>query len=251
MSEINPYQPPAPIAEPAASAGSFNVKGRALDARHGWTWIESAFSLTLKQPIMWALLVGGFLICTLGTSLLLLVPLFGGGLMLACSALDRGEPIDIGFLFAGFKVKPGDLILAGVFAMAAFIVIMAPVIMILGLSGIFAFISGNLAGIAALGMTILLVILIAVAVMIPIYMAIWFATPLIVLQGLSVGQALKASFLGCLKNVIPFLVYGIVLHVLSWLAAAFTFGIGFLVLAPVAAASIYTAYRDIYCTSNA
>jgi hypothetical protein len=247
MSEINPYQPPVAA---ATTGDSFNVHGRSRSAGSGWQWIETAFTLFMKQPVMWALLVVGFFIGTLGASLLFLVPLFGGGLMAACRAIDRGEPIEIGYLFAGFREKPGDLILAGVFATVAFIVIMVPAIMIVGVSGIFALITGSVTSIAALGVTLLLVILIALAVMIPIYMALWFAPPLIVLEGLGVGQALKASFFGCLKNVIPFLLYGIVLHVFSWLAAAFTYGIGFVFLVPVAIASIYTAYRDIYCTST-
>jgi len=60
--------------------------------------------------------------------------------------------------------------------------------------------------------------------------------------------AMQASFFGCLRNMLPFLLYGIVLFIAS-IVAFIPFGLGWLVLAPVTAASIYTGYRDIYFTS--
>jgi uncharacterized membrane protein len=56
---------------------------------------------------------------------------------------------------------------------------------------------------------------------------------------------MKASFTGCLRNVVPFLVYGIVGFVLA-IVATIPLGLGWLVLGPVFAASVYTGYRDIY-----
>ena len=58
--------------------------------------------------------------------------------------------------------------------------------------------------------------------------------------------ALKASFVACLNNWIPFLIYSVVLLVLC-VVAAIPAGLGYLVLLPVLAASVYTAYRDIFC----
>ena len=58
-------------------------------------------------------------------------------------------------------------------------------------------------------------------------------------------QAMKESFSGCLRNIVPFLVYGVVMMVLSVLASI-PVGLGWLVLAPVLAASLYTSYKDIY-----
>ena len=43
----------------------------------------------------------------------------------------------------------------------------------------------------------------------------------------------------------PFLIYSIVLLVLG-IVAAIPLGLGWLVLGPVAIASVYVAYRDIY-----
>jgi uncharacterized membrane protein len=57
--------------------------------------------------------------------------------------------------------------------------------------------------------------------------------------------ALRESFFGCLKNVVPFLVYSIVFVVLG-IVASIPLGLGWLVLGPITIASVYTAYRDIF-----
>jgi uncharacterized membrane protein len=56
---------------------------------------------------------------------------------------------------------------------------------------------------------------------------------------------MKASFTGCLRNILPFLLYSVVLFVLS-IVASVPLLLGWLVLGPVFAASVYTSYRDIY-----
>jgi uncharacterized membrane protein len=45
--------------------------------------------------------------------------------------------------------------------------------------------------------------------------------------------------------MLPFLLYGVITLVASFVASV-PFFLGWLVLAPVLAASVYTAYRDIY-----
>jgi uncharacterized membrane protein len=56
---------------------------------------------------------------------------------------------------------------------------------------------------------------------------------------------MKGSFTGCLKNVLPFLLYGAVLLLLS-VIATLPLLLGWLVLGPVFAGSVYASYRDIY-----
>ena len=57
--------------------------------------------------------------------------------------------------------------------------------------------------------------------------------------------AMKASFGACLKNIVPFIIYGVVVLVLG-IIAAIPFMLGWLVLGPVLAASVFVAYRDIF-----
>ena len=58
-------------------------------------------------------------------------------------------------------------------------------------------------------------------------------------------DAMKASFFGCLANIVPFLLYGLVMFVAAVLAMI-PFGLGMLVWVPVAIASNYVGYRQIF-----
>ena len=80
---------------------------------------------------------------------------------------------------------------------------------------------------------------------VPVAMLLWFAPALVALNGIAPVEALKASWRGSLKNIVPFLIYGVVLFILA-IVASLPFMLGWLTLGPVMAASIYTSYRDIY-----
>lgn len=228
--------------------------GRTVSAGQGWTWIADGFGLFKKAPGMWiALVIVLFVILIVlafipllgAVATFLLMPLFLAGLMLGCRALQGGGGLEVGHLFAGFKEHTGNLIVLGALAIGGWIIVMLPVIAIVGAGTIFGLMRGDAAGAAAMGGSFVLAWLIAMALSIPIYMALWFAPALVVLRGLAPVAAIKESFVGCLKNVVPFLIYGIVLLVLG-IVAAIPLGLGWLVLGPVAIASIYVSYRDIY-----
>jgi len=76
-------------------------------------------------------------------------------------------------------------------------------------------------------------------------MAVWFAPALIVFHDVGSVAAMQASFAGCLHNIMPFLLYGIVWFIAS-IIASIPLMLGWLILGPVTVASIYTAYKDIY-----
>jgi uncharacterized membrane protein len=90
-----------------------------------------------------------------------------------------------------------------------------------------------------------LAVLIALALMLPLLMALWFAPALVAFHDMGPLEAMKQSFAGCLKNLLPFLLYGVILLVAAAIASV-PIMLGWLVLGPVLAASVYTAYRDIY-----
>ena len=196
--------------------------GRAVGAGQGWTWIADGFGLFKKAPGMWiALVIVLFVILVVlafipllgAVATFLLMPLFVGGLMLGCRALQSGGELELGHLFAGFKTHTANLIVLGALAIGGWIIVMLPVIAIVGAGAMFGMMRGDAAGAAAMGGSFVLAWLVAMALSIPIYMALWFAPALVVLRGLAPAAAIKESFLGCLKNIVPFLIYGIVLLV--------------------------------------
>jgi uncharacterized membrane protein len=249
MTNTNPH------AAPESQAGNFHAEGRTVAAGRGWDWIVEAFALFRLQPGMWILIVllAGILfiaisiVPVLGSlASALLFPIFGAGLMLGCKALDQGGTLELAHLFAGFRQRTGDLVLVGVFNLVCWVLIAFAVAAVIGGGVFMGMIRGGMPGAGISIASMLIAMLLVAGLSVPLYMATWFAPALIVLHDVAPGAALKASFFACLGNWIPFLVYSVVLLVLC-LVAAIPAGLGYLVLLPVLAASVYTAYRDIFC----
>jgi hypothetical protein len=228
--------------------------GRAVGAGQGWTWIAEGFGLFRKAPGIWIaavvilfviLIVLAFIPLLGAVATFLVMPVFVGGLLLGCRALQGGGELELAHLFAGFKEQTGNLIVVGALAIGAWIIVMVPVVLIVGTGGVMAVLRGDAAGAAAMGASVMLAWLVALALSIPIYMALWFAPALVVLRGMAPVAALQESFFGCLKNILPFLVYSIVLMVLG-IVASIPLGLGWLVLGPTLIASVYVSYRDVF-----
>jgi uncharacterized membrane protein len=250
MSEPNPFLSSGSSAAGSGSAG----EARAVDAGQGWAWIVTGFEMFKKQPGNWIVIVIVLFVIMMVLAFIpflgaiatfLLMPIFTGGLMLGCRSLARDGTLEINHLFAGFSTQTGNLVALGGISIAAWIVVMLPVMAITFFGAYFGASAGGAAGMGGMGASFLLALLIVLALSILIYMALWFAPALVVLRGAAPMAAIKQSFAACLRNVIPFLVYGLVVLVLS-IVATIPFGLGWLVLGPVLAASVYTAYQDIF-----
>jgi len=243
MTVVNPYAAPkAALADETVPLDADYVPGgQARPASHGWAWIAEGWHLFKRQPGIWIgivllllaiMLAAAFIPVLGGLALSLFVPVFAAGIVIGCKALETGRDLEIGHLFAGFRERTGPLVGIGALYLGASLVIM----LVVGL--------GIGAG-TRTTMTYFLALLVAMALLLPVVMAIWFAAPLAVFHGHGALEAMKGSFSGCLKNVMPFLWYSVIFVALGFLASL-PLLLGWLVLGPVLAASIYTAYRDIY-----
>lgn len=256
----DPYAAPrARVADelPAAFGGNFIPEGQAVAAGNGWRWIVDAWEMFRRQPGMWIAIVIVFAVVLIlvgmvpvvgGLAAALLGPVFAGGIARGCQDMRDGGELNIGHLFAGFTAHLGKLVMIGVFNLVAWIVIGVLVALIVG-GSVFALMLGggtpNEARGVAAGISVLVALLSGLALGIPTYMAIWFAPSLVMLNDFAPAQALKASFAACWKNILPFLLYGVIMFAAA-IAASIPFGLGWLVLAPVLAISVYTAYRDVF-----
>lgn len=256
MSQMNPYEPPrshvADIGAPAAF-GAFVEGGRAVEAGHGWTWIAAALDLFRKRPGAWIIITIILVVILIVINLLpvaglvintLLMPVYIGGLLLGCRALEGDGDFGVGQLFAGFRHGTRRLIELGVLSVVAWIVIMIPLLAIMGKS-FFALMGGDPSAIAAAGPAVAIGFLVTLGLSVPLYMALWFSPCLVVFHDAESIPALRQSFRACMKNVVPFLVYGVIAMVLM-VVAVIPLGLGLLIWVPVVMASIYTAYRDIF-----
>lgn len=256
MSTPNPYAAPkAPVAdETLVLPGNFTPGGRARPAGSGWTWIAEGWRLFMKAPGIWIAIVLVMAIIGVAMNFIpfagplalgVLTPVFGGGIMLGCRALDEGKELEFGHLFAGFQNQLGSLATLGAIYLGLAFAIGLVVVLITGAS-IFAMVSGGGPAVAAGAIGgMLIAMLVGLALFVPVAMLLWFAPALVVLNRLAPVEALKSSWSGCMKNMVPFLVCGVVLFVLA-IVATLPVMLGWLVLGPVTAASIYASYRDIY-----
>ncbi len=254
----NPYTAPAAsVADPAAALQSiFNPGGRSVAAGRGWDWIAAGWDLFKRQAGMWiALVLVAFVIFLVlafipfigSIASVVLTPVFGAGIVLGCRAIEEGRELEIGHLFAGFKEKLAPLAAVGAIYLGSTIVIVGVMVLIAGV-GVFGMAAGGSGVAPAAVLTMMLGVLVALALLVPVVMAIWFAPALVVFHDKGAVEAMKESFTGCLRNIVPFLVYGVVMLLLSVLATI-PLGLGWLVLGPVLAATLYTGYKDIYLSA--
>ena len=255
MAEIgNPYQTPAaPVADvldDATPDGSYVEGGRAVGSGRGWDWISEGWQIFRRHWGMWLVLLFIFGLIFVALSMVpvvnivvpLLLPVFVGGLMTACQSVQRGGDLELAHLFAGFRRNTGQLILVGVIGFVLAFVAAIPLTLVVGVG---AFAAASMNSLPAVGIGMIFAALLTLALLVPINMAMWFAPSLVMLQDQSAPRAIGQSFHGCLKNIVPFLIYSVIIFGMM-IIAGITFGLAWFVFGPVLLCSVYVAYRDIF-----
>lgn len=244
------------------------MEPRSVEAGRGWHWIAEGVRLFLRSPAVWLALV---LILYLAMRLVqqvpilwvlaaLLMPVFVAGLMDGCRALEAGQPLEVAHLLRGFQRNAAPLVTIGGVSLVGNVLIL---MLVAALGGeAFTTVAKTLSksGVAsreaaeqvqAATAEMARAALIGTAASLPLLMALWFAPLLAYFHNLTPWQALRSSFLGCLRNMLAMLVYGLllfaVLLVLVPIGARLgQYDLGFWLLAPVLLPSIYASYKDIY-----
>ena len=245
-------------------ADSPPITPRAVAAGRGASWWGEAWRLFVPAVGVWILIVLILVVLNVVLAVIpvvghlashVLFPVFAGGLMLGCRAIDRGEPLTVNQVFAGFSKHAGSLLVVGLLytAIAVTIALAVAGVLVVAfgvavLSKLFQLQDPLSAGAALLGGGLLAVLvgaLLLTLLLLPLFMAVWFAPALVVLRGLEPWAAMKLSFSGCLANVVPFLIYGLIGIGLA-IVASVPLMLGWLVVGPLTIASIYTSYCDIF-----
>ena len=237
--------------------GNFVPAGRGVRAGRGLSWVGEAWDLFKQAAGVWIgmvvvmfvmLFVAAFIPLVGPLATMLFFPVFMGGLMLGCRALEENQELEFAHLFAGFRQNFGTLVAVGALYLAGYVVVMLIVVVLTGASMFTMMGMGGQpegADLMAIFGTMGIAFLLAMGLTIPLLMAVWLAAPLVVFHDQGAIEAMKGSFMGCLKNVLPFLVYGFIMFVLA-IVASIPLALGWLVLGPMVVASVYTAYRDMY-----
>jgi uncharacterized membrane protein len=232
---------------------------RRVSVGRGARWIVDAFELFRRQALPWIVVHLGLMLIAMGLMvlktvgvflLLLLLPVFIGGLMTGCRGQESGQVVEIANLFRGFRTQATHLVTIGGLYLVGQVVI-AGVTMSVGgdaLQELFriaaegrdpAEIDPGVANRASFAT------LVGAALFVPLAMAVWFAPALVVLDGLTAWRAMQLSLRGCIRNVLPFLVYSVAMFGLL-VVAMVPFMLGLVFWVPLAMLSVYTGYKDIF-----
>ena len=101
-----------------------------VTAGGGWGWIVEGWRLFARAPGIWLVIMLIYLGISVVLSFIpfvgtlayaLLSPVLAGGMLYGAAALDRGESLEIGHLFQGFKDQDrmGPLVVLGLISLAA------------------------------------------------------------------------------------------------------------------------------------
>jgi hypothetical protein len=231
---------------------------RRVPTAHGWYWITQAFGLFRRNALNWIMLNLALLLVALGLVvvpvigayvLYLLTPMFLAGMMVACRDQEAGRAVEIAHLFRGFRQNATQLVTVGGVYLVGQVVIAGLVLSIGGAElqdAMRAAAEGSAEQLApAAADRISLAVLVGSALFVPLAMAVWFAPPLVILDEIPAVQAMQLSVRACLLNLLPFLLYGVIMFGLLVMAMAPLFA-GLVLWVPLAVISGYTSYRDIF-----
>ena len=238
---------------------------RSVASERGVSWLTEAWPLFRDQPGLWLLIaVIGFginLACGMVPLLSGLLSPFVSGLILAgmlqvASKQRAGTVPEVGDLFAILSDPklPRLLVLTLIYLALSVAAGLAAAIVV-GLGGGMAALTGAIgngdaASALALGGSVALGALIFLAAMAPILAMYWFAIPLVLFRDAEPWQAMTASLRATLANLMPLLVYG-VLVLIMFVLACIPLMLGLLVAFPLLAISLLASFEDVFPVSSA
>ena len=225
----------------------------------GYAWIAEALPYFTRNPLGW---IASMIILFLITMVVSLIPLGSfvlnifypvvvGGFMLGCIAHKEGGSFEFQHIFAGFKEPYFKrlAILGAIYTGATIMAVILLAILAFVMLGGFEFFQqleqAQVEDISAYVPDFMLLTLIAMALFTPCIMAIWFAPAIVISSEETAVSALLMSFNACVKNTLPFTLFGIVAFILIILASI-PLMLGHLVLLPVLSASVYVAFLDCF-----
>jgi uncharacterized membrane protein len=239
--------------DPDADAGD----ARRVATQRGLEWWTEAWALFTRNPLMWVALG---LILMVGYGVVGMVPLLGAvattvaapafiaSWLMAARKVDQGGALEVVDLFGAFK-EPHltPLLLQGAALLGAVIVIVLAAAMV-GFGAMFGAMGGGVrhgGGMLAAASAGLFALLLLLGLGTLITAALWFAPALVVYRGLPAVEALRESFGASIKNLVPFLVFGLI-YLVAAIVASIPFALGWLVLVPVSLLAAYVSFKDVF-----
>lgn len=259
MNEENPYrQPQADVVGVAPAGDELTLtEPRKVTVGEALAWIADGMKMLSGH---WGVVIVALVVTFLISTVVQFVPLIGGlaqpflmtllyaGVVKIFHRIDRENQSSFADLFAGFSERTAPLLLL---SLAQLVIVLA--LSIIG--GAFVFTSLGIGAMGAqgmdaamagsgLGIGMLFGILIGIVLMVLVAFLFYFAVPLVMLTNTGPLQAMALSFQACLKNLIPMIIYGIVVLVILSVAAIPAL-LGWLFVMPILSGAFYLSFRQV------
>jgi len=253
---------------------------RIAPARSGWKWLAEGLRLFRASPGRWTLLVVAYWMLIaivnridyLGSFVVAIcLPGFSASFMVVCEELQRGRPLHLAMLFAGFRERlPAQIVLGVVYLASLALVIGGSALADDGMLARWLLTGHRPAETDAEGDALLGALALSAALYAPVMAMFWFAPLLAAWHGMAPVKALFYSFFACLMNWRAFLAYGAAVGVVLFLLPSALLLVlvllsgGTLRLQPMALvlplalimlptlfASFFASYRDVFAVAPA
>jgi hypothetical protein len=220
------------------------MEARTVEVERGWGWFMDGWSLFMKNPGIWVLMI---LIVVLIMLLLSYVPILdvlasgvlgtmlAGGLIYSASKLDEDGNMEITHLFQAFR----DTSRIGPMLFLGFIALIASLLMGVVTKGLIGGMNIEFGASAIFGVVLLLLVVASLVSL------LFYAIPQVMLQDRMPIDAIQSSVMGAWRNWQPLAVFVLICLALAFIAAI-PVGLGFLVLGPIAVGAWYQNYKDLY-----
>jgi len=234
-----------------------------LNAMRGWVWIKQGYQLIMCNPLLSIVtaLIGALcvflalLVPSIGPLLaVVLAPILLAGYMRVCRALEEDEEVELAHLFAGFRQHTAGLVSLGAFLMLG--LLLASTVMIFVGGDAFAKLMEQvqatenpqvlMEAISASGGSVAFAMLLGFTLVMLLIVTWQYAPILVFFSGLTPFAALRASFTGTLRNIVPYTVYSLIMQLIALMLGILPFGLGMILLLPLGLTSLYVSYRNIF-----
>jgi len=233
------------------------MQAKSVSAGQGANWFGCGWNLFKQDFGTWFIM---FLILIVLTVVLSFIPFIGSlalaiispaliaGFMYASAEMDKGNKIEIGHLFQGFKDKERMnklLVLGGLYLVAQILVVFLAFVLIGGSAMMTASQTGAVDPAAMMTSGVIISMLLVFLVFLIVMLGFIYSPALILLDNMAPVASIKASVSACFKNILPLLIFGLVYFALAIVAAIPIF-LGFLILIPVSILAMYCSYKSIF-----
>ncbi|CDG21869.1 conserved membrane protein of unknown function [Xenorhabdus poinarii G6] len=243
---------------------TFIPGGRAVGAGASIEWISNAWNMFKAQPLKWLLLyltysvsllafvvvssILALIIPYLFFAIILILPVFTAGIIVASEEQRMTGELKIGSLFVGFKHKLGSLVAVGALTFGISILGLFASMLIGGVSllQLFFLLQNSDPALLLGGISTLILAGVIMAIFSIIALAFsWFAPALIMINDLKFGEAVSMSLSAVKQNLLGGFIFFLLINVLMYISAI-PFGLGLLITIPMYMATYYTTYRNIF-----